>query len=139
MSLRFQRLVLILITLVILGASILLILSNAKKNIVFFYTPTELIENKFSSGDRVRIGGYVKDSSLKKISLNQYEFKITDNENDLSVFYQGILPDLFREGQGTVIEGLVEKYPNDQQLGRAVRDFIRQLQSHRRKREENND
>ena len=39
----------------------------------------------------------------------------------------------------TVIEGLVEKYPNDQQLGRAVRDFIRQLQSHRRNREENND
>ena len=49
-----------------------------------------------------------KNSSLKKISLNQYEFKITDNENDLSVFYQGILPDLFREGQGTVIEGLIE-------------------------------
>ena len=108
MSLRFQRLVLILITLIILGAAVLLILFNTKKNIVFFYTPTELIEKKINSGDKVRIGGYVKDSSLKKISLNQYEFKITDNENDLSIFYQGILPDLFREGQGTVIEGLIE-------------------------------
>ena len=108
MSLRFQRLVLILITLLILGAAVLLILFNTKKNIVFFYTPTELIENKITSGNKVRIGGYVKDSSLKKISLNQYEFKITDNENDLSVFYEGILPDLFREGQGTVIEGLIE-------------------------------
>ena len=108
MSLRFQRLVLILITLVLLGAAVLLILFNTKKNIVFFYTPTELIEKKITSGDKVRIGGYVKDSSLKKISLNQYEFKITDNENNLSVFYQGILPDLFKEGQGIVIEGLIE-------------------------------
>ena len=108
MSLRFQRLVLTLITLVILGSAVLLILFNTKKNIVFFYTPTELIEEKISSGDKVRIGGYVKNSSLKQISLNQYEFKITDNENDLLVFYQGILPDLFREGQGTVIEGLIE-------------------------------
>ena len=108
MSLRFQRLVLILITLLILGAAVFLILFNTKKNIVFFYTPTELLEQKISFGDKIRIGGYVKDSSLKKISLNQYEFKITDNKNDLLVFYQGILPDLFREGQGTVIEGLVE-------------------------------
>ena len=108
MSLRFQRLVLILISLLILGAAALLILFNTKKNIVFFYTPTELLEEKISFGDKIRIGGYVKDSSLKKISLNQYEFKITDNKNDLLVFYQGILPDLFREGQGTVIEGLVE-------------------------------
>ena len=108
MSLRFQRLVLILISLVILGAAVLLILINTKKNIVFFYTPTELIEQKIFYGDKIRIGGYVKVSSLKKISLNQYSFKITDNKNDLLVFYQGILPDLFREGQGTVIEGLIE-------------------------------
>ena len=79
-----------------------------KKISFFFYTPTELLEQKISFGDKIRIGGYVKDSSLKKISLNQYEFKITDNKNDLLVFYQGILPDLFREGQGTVIEGLIE-------------------------------
>ena len=108
MSLRFQRLVLILISLLILGAAALLILFNTKKNIVFFYTPTELLEQKIAFGDKIRIGGYVKDSSLKKISLNQYEFKITDNKNELLVFYQGILPDLFREGQGTVIEGLIE-------------------------------
>ena len=108
MSLRFQRLVLILISLIILSAAALLILFNTKKNIVFFYTPTELLEQKIVFGDKIRIGGYVKDSSLKKISLNQYEFKITDNKNELLVFYQGILPDLFREGQGTVIEGLIE-------------------------------
>ena len=55
MSLRFQRLVLILITLVILGAAVLLILFNTKKNIVFFYTPTELIEKKITSGIKLEL------------------------------------------------------------------------------------
>ena len=105
MSLRFQRLILILTTLVMLGAALLLILFNTKQNIVFFYTPSELIENKITSGIKVRIGGYVKKSSIKKKSINSYEFKITDNKNEILIFYYGILPDLFREGQGTVIEG----------------------------------
>jgi len=107
MSLRFQRLILILITLIILGLAIILILFNTKQNIVFFYTPSELIKKNINLDIKVRIGGYVKESTFKKISLNKYEFKITDNNNDLSVIYEGILPDLFREGQGTVIEGVM--------------------------------
>ena len=107
MSLRFQRLILILTTLVMLGAALLLILFNTKQNIVFFYTPSELIENKITSGVKVRIGGYVKKSSILKKSINSYEFKITDNKNEILIFYYGILPDLFREGQGTVIEGSI--------------------------------
>jgi len=107
MSLRFQRLILILTTLVMLGAALLLILFNTKQNIVFFYTPSELIENKITSGVKVRIGGYVKKSSIIKKSINSYEFKITDNKNEILIFYYGILPDLFREGQGTVIEGTI--------------------------------
>ena len=107
MSLRFQRLILILTTLVMLGAALFLILYNTKQNIVFFYTPSELIENKITSGVKVRIGGYVKKSSILKKSINSYEFKITDNKNQMLVFYYGILPDLFREGQGTVIEGTI--------------------------------
>ena len=67
MSLRFQRLILILTTLVMLGAALLLILFNTKQNIVFFYTPSELIENKITSGVKVRIGGYVKKSSILNI------------------------------------------------------------------------
>ncbi len=112
MSLRFQRLILILITLVLLSAAVLLILFNTKKNIVFFYTPTELIENDFILNKKVRIGGYVKHSSFIKKSLNTYEFTITDNVNELLVFYNGILPDLFREGQGTVIEGFLNNNNN---------------------------
>jgi cytochrome c-type biogenesis protein CcmE len=95
-----------------LGAALLLILFNTKQNIVFFYTPTELIEKKISLGVKIRIGGYVKESSFKKKSLNKYEFKITDNKNDLLVFYEGILPDLFREGQGAVIEGIINNQNN---------------------------
>ena len=112
MSLRFQRLVLILITLVVLTTAVMLILFNTKQNIVFFYTPTELIENDFSLNKKVRIGGYVKNSSFIKKSLNTYEFTITDNVNELLVFYRGILPDLFREGQGTVIEGFLNNNNN---------------------------
>ena len=107
MSLRFQRLILILITLVVLSTAVILILFNTKQNIVFFYTPTELIENNVALDKKVRIGGYVKISSFIKKSLNTYEFKITDNINELLVFYNGILPDLFREGQGTVVEGFL--------------------------------
>ena len=112
MSLRFQRLILILTTLVFLSAAVILILFNTKQNIVFFYTPTELIENDFILTKKVRIGGYVKNSSIVKKSLNTYEFTITDNVNELLVFYSGILPDLFREGQGTVIEGVLNNNNN---------------------------
>ena len=121
MSLRFQRLILILTTLVMLGAALLLILFNTKQNIVFFYTPSELIENKITSGVKVRIGGYVKKSSIKKKSINSYEFKITDNKNEILIFYNGILPDLFREGQGTVIEGSI----NDQNTVNASKVYAK--------------
>ncbi len=112
MSLRFQRLTLIVLTLIMLGAAVLLILFNTKENIVFFYTPTELIENNISLNKKVRIGGYVKKSTFIKKSSNHYEFKITDNTNELLISYKGMLPDLFREGQGTVVEGFLDKNNN---------------------------
>ena len=112
MSLRFQRLILILLTLTILGAAILLIMFNTKQNIVFFYTPTELLEDNIDPNKKLRIGGYVKKLSFVEKSLNKYEFKITDNANDLLIFYEGMLPDLFREEQGIVIEGFINKNKN---------------------------
>ena len=112
MSLRFQRLILILITLIMLSAAVILILFNTKQNIVFFYTPTELLTNNISLEKKLRIGGYVKQTSFLEKSLNDYEFKITDNTNEILVLYKGMLPDLFREGQGTVIEGYLDKNNN---------------------------
>ena len=112
MSLRFQRLILILLTLVILGAAILLIMFNTKQNIVFFYTPSELLEDNIDPNKKLRIGGYVKKLSFVEKSLNKYEFKITDNVNDLLIFYEGMLPDLFREEQGIVIECFINNNKN---------------------------
>ena len=112
MSLRFQRLVLILLTLIILGAATLLIMFNTKQNIVFFYTPSELLEDNIDPNKKLRIGGYVKKLSFVEKSLNKYEFKITDNVNDFLIFYEGMLPDLFREEQGIVIEGFINKNKN---------------------------
>ena len=76
---------LILITLVMFGAAVILILFNTKQNIVFFYTPTELLDKNVTIKNKIRIGGYVKNKSFKVKSLNYYEFKITDNTNELLV------------------------------------------------------
>jgi cytochrome c biogenesis protein CcmG/thiol:disulfide interchange protein DsbE len=89
----------------IAGAAILIMI-NSKENLIFFLTPTELINSYDKINNQVRIGGFVKNNSLKaNTKKNLYSFVITDNLNDIEVEYKGILPDLFKEGQGAVIEG----------------------------------
>jgi len=90
-----------------LSSAVLLILFNSKKNIIFFYTPSELIENNHPLQQIVRVGAFVEKESLKKITSDTYEFNITDNITSLRVTYKGLLPNLFREGQGVVIEGIL--------------------------------
>ena len=109
MTLRFQRLLLILFTLMLLSGSVLLILNNSKKNLIFFYTPSELIKSNLPLNKIVRVGAFVAKNSLNIINANTYEFRITDNDNSVMVFYEGILPDLFKEEQGVVIEGILIK------------------------------
>lgn len=109
MTLRFQRLLLIVISLIFLTSSVLLILFNSKKNIIFFYTPSELIQSNSKINDTLRIGGFVKKNSINNLGNNKYTFIITDNIKNLKVTYSGLLPDLFREGQGAVIEGILLK------------------------------
>ena len=108
MSLRFQRILIIMLTLALISAAATLIIKNSKKNIIFFYTPSELIKSNLSLDQKVRIGGFVKKNSIKKISTkkNYITFTVTDDKNDIIVEFKGILPDLFREGQGAVVEGL---------------------------------
>ena len=112
MSLRFQRLLLIFLSLIFLTASIFLILFNSKKNLIFFYTPSELLNSKTQINDTIRIGGIVKKDSLKNIEDNKYVFIIQDNNNYVRVSYTGILPDLFREEQGVVVKGKLIKIDN---------------------------
>jgi len=109
MSLRFQRLLLIFLSLIFLTASIFLILFNSKKNLIFFYTPSELLNSKTQINETIRIGGIVKKDSLKNIEDNKYVFIIRDNNNYIRVNYTGILPDLFREEQGVVVQGKLIK------------------------------
>ena len=109
MSLSFQRLLVVLLSLIFLTGAVLLILFNSKKNLIFFYTPSELINSKTKIDDTVRIGGFVKNGSIKKNKENEYHFIITDNKKTIKIIYNGLLPDLFREGQGAVIEGRLLK------------------------------
>ena len=105
MSLRFQRLLLILLTLVIILSAVLLILYNTRENVSYFYTPSEIDKSEITIDKIIRIGGFVENDSFNKISSSSFKFRITDERASILVTYNGILPDLFREGQGAVIEG----------------------------------
>ena len=105
MSLRFQRLLLILLTLVIILSAVLLILYNTRENVSYFYTPSEIEKLDIVINEKIRIGGFVENDSFYKVSSSSFEFRITDEKASILVTFDGILPDLFREGQGAVIEG----------------------------------
>ncbi len=107
MSHRFQRLFLIIISIILFSGALTLILINSKNNIIFFYTPSELIVAKEEINKPIRIGGFVKKNSIKKASKinKKITFVITDNKNDIFVEYNDILPNMFRENQGAVVEG----------------------------------
>jgi len=110
MTLRYQRLIIVLLSLVFFSTAILLILINSKKNLIFFYTPTELLKVENIIDINIRIGGFVKKDSYKiNTERNIIYFIITDNNNEVFVEYNGILPDLFREEQGVVVEGKLNK------------------------------
>ena len=109
MTVRFQRLLLIIFSLIFLATAILLILFNSKKNLIFFYTPTEFLNSNIEINNKVRIGGFVKKESIVNKGNNEYNFIITDLKNTLNVSYKGILPDMFKEEQGAVIEGTLLK------------------------------
>lgn len=85
-----------------------LIVSGTRGNIVFFYSPTDLVEKNIEEGRRFRIGGLVEDGSVKKDG-EVVTFTITDGLNSVDVVFKGFLPDLFREGQGVVAEGRLEE------------------------------
>ena len=105
MSLRFQRLLLILLTLIIILSAVLLILYNTRENISYFFTPSEIDKSEIIINKTIRIGGFIENDSFNKISSSSFKFRITDEKASILVTFKGILPDLFREGQGAVIEG----------------------------------
>lgn len=85
-----------------------LVLTALRDSIVFFNSPTEIVEKQITPGTRVRLGGLVKPGSLERGDKLAVRFAVTDGNHDIRVAYQGLLPDLFREGQGVVAEGVIE-------------------------------
>jgi cytochrome c-type biogenesis protein CcmE len=103
---RKKRLALILSALVVFGSGLGLVLYALRDNIVFFYGPSEVLSKDLVPGTRLRIGGLVKPGSLTHEGMTVH-FAVTDGKRDIPVTYTGPLPDLFREGQGVVAEGVL--------------------------------
>jgi cytochrome c-type biogenesis protein CcmE len=109
MTRKQRRLTFIAAALAALGCALGLVLFAMRDNIVFFYSPTELAAKPVAPGTRVRIGGLVKEGTVVRSAGRQISFEVTDRgTKDIAVTYDGILPDLFREGQGVVAEGAID-------------------------------
>jgi cytochrome c-type biogenesis protein CcmE len=106
MTRKQTRLSLILAALSLLFVAVGLIMFALRDSIVFFYTPSEISQKQVASGTHIRLGGLVENGSLVKGADGQVTFNITDHTKTMPVTYKGLLPDLFREGQGVVAEGV---------------------------------
>ena len=92
-----------------LFAAVALVLLAFQDNLVFFYSPSDLEAGKAPAGRAVRLGGLVEEDSVKRLGDGlTVEFRVTDMAHAVPVAYRGILPDLFREGQGVIVQGRLE-------------------------------
>ena len=105
-----SRLIKFLLSLIIVLISILIIIFNLRDNIIYFYSPSDLVENSDRRGQIMRLGGLVSIDSFRNETDSIFYFNITDGNNEISVKYEGILPNLFAEDKGVVVEGV---YMND--------------------------
>ena len=93
---------------VVLAAAVGLVLNAFQSNLVFFFSPTDVVENRAPQGRAFRIGGLVEEKSLTRASDGlTVRFNVTDTAKTIPVVYTGILPDLFKEGKGVVAQGKV--------------------------------
>jgi cytochrome c-type biogenesis protein CcmE len=105
MTRKQRRLTMIASAGVVLAVAAALVLFALRDQIVFFYSPSDLAEKGLAPGTRVRIGGLVEEGSVVRNGDGSVRFAVTDTAKTVAVAYRGILPDLFREGQGIVAEG----------------------------------
>jgi cytochrome c-type biogenesis protein CcmE len=109
MTRKQRRSVLIAICLSVLALAVGLVLFALEDSIVFFYSPSDIKEKNIGTNQRFRLGGLVEEGSFKRGQGTTVTFAITDNAKSVPVIYTGVLPDLFREGQGVVSEGKLDK------------------------------
>ncbi|WP_035485449.1 cytochrome c maturation protein CcmE [Geminicoccus roseus] len=103
-----QRLYVVLGSLVLLGGAAALVLTALDQNVAFFVTPSQIAANEVPSARNFRIGGLVVAGSVERGDDGSVRFRLTDTKNEVAVQYAGVLPDLFREGQGIVAQGELE-------------------------------
>jgi cytochrome c-type biogenesis protein CcmE len=101
---RHRRLAWIAAGVALVGIAAALVLNAFQSNLVFFFSPTDVVENRAPQGRMFRIGGLVEERSVKRDGLT-VRFNVTDTAKTIPVVYTGILPDLFREGKGVVAQG----------------------------------
>jgi cytochrome c-type biogenesis protein CcmE len=108
MTRKQRRLILLCSGLGVLAVAVALMLSAFRDSIVFFNSPSDVAEKHVAPGTRIRLGGLVKTGSLVRNDNLRIRFEVTDGNREVPVAYQGVLPDLFREGQGVVAEGALD-------------------------------
>jgi len=107
---RKKRLTLIVLMVAGIAVGLGFALESLNQNIMFFFTPTEVTEGKAPQGRLFRMGGMVVNGSVSRPGEGlTVQFDLTDNDNKVTVMYTGILPDLFREGQGIIANGQLDK------------------------------
>jgi cytochrome c-type biogenesis protein CcmE len=108
MTRRQRRLAMIATAVSVLGVALGLVLYAMRDSIVFFHVPADVQAKGVKPGTRFRLGGLVKDGSIRRGENQEISFEVVDAQSAIPVRYQGLLPDLFREGQGVVAEGVLE-------------------------------
>ena len=102
---RKKRLFIIFLAFLALSISGFLILNASRDSLIYFYSPSEILEKQGLQEKIIRIGGLVEENSVSYKNSTRIEFNVTDGNKKILVTYIGILPDLFREGQGVICEG----------------------------------
>ena len=107
---RKKRLMAVLLILIGVGIASALILTAFKENILFYKSPTEILDGDFPKARNFRVGGMVKKGSINKSTTSlDVNFLVTDYANDIEIQYTGLLPDLFRDDQGMIAIGQLDK------------------------------
>lgn len=105
MKRKQKRLVVIGVGVGVVAAAVLLVMFALSRSVSYFYMPSDLATTPVAPGTRIRLGGLVEEGSVRRSEGRNVAFAVTDGGGTVEVRYQGILPDLFREGQGVVTEG----------------------------------
>tara|TARA_B100000686_G_C16610459_1_gene873519 strand:+ start:322 stop:771 length:450 start_codon:yes stop_codon:yes gene_type:complete len=104
---RRKRLFVVFLAFLAFSISGFLILNASRDSLIYFYSPTEILEKQNIREKTIRLGGLVEENSVDYINSSEIKFNVTDGEKKIVVSYKGILPDLFREGQGVICEGKI--------------------------------